>query len=113
MPENKLKPCPFCGGEAEFTPNNEPWYSVNCKGSCAHTGNRNQDYKAAAVWNNRATSRVLNFVAHSLKAMHDNAWHHEEGYDETDMCRRNIKALKAAGVAEYCGKEDEDEQNNG
>lgn len=61
-----------------------------------------------------ASLKVLNFVATALKLMHDNAWHYEEGYDESDMCKRNLKALKAAKVAEYCGKwEDESDAGTG
>lgn len=50
----ELKPCPFCGGEAELTGFNAPEYWVwcpSCKASTdAHTGKEN----AVAAWNTRA-----------------------------------------------------------
>lgn len=50
---SKLKPCPFCGGEAELTGFDAPEYWVwcpNCKASTdAHTGKMN----AIEAWNTR------------------------------------------------------------
>lgn len=57
--------------------------------------------------------KVVQFLSVALQLMHDNAWHYEEGYDETDMCKRNIRALKSADVPEYCGKWDMEEENDG
>ena len=56
-----------------------------------------------------ASEKIVNFLASALKDTHDHLWHWHEGYDETDMFKRNIRALKAAGVAEYCGKWEDDE----
>ena len=48
-----LKPCPFCGGEAELRENG---YQVHCATGC--TANVNDDYapEAIAAWNARTTS---------------------------------------------------------
>ena len=48
-----LKPCPFCGGEAELRENG---YQVHCATGC--TANVNDDYapEAIAAWNTRTTS---------------------------------------------------------
>ncbi len=58
---SKLKPCPFCGGEAETrTDENDEWY-VSCTkcfalvGYCVDTwGEYATEEDAAAAWNRRA-----------------------------------------------------------
>jgi hypothetical protein len=49
-----LKPCPFCGGEAELRENG---YQVHCATGC--TANVNDDYapEAIAAWNTRSESK--------------------------------------------------------
>lgn len=111
MTKSKFKPCPFCGQELKNEPYGYVHYRAETKcplsGMCLI-----HDSETLGQWNTRAPSPVLSFVANSLKAIHDNAWHYEEGYDETDICKTNIRALKAAGVAEYCGKWEEDEDGS-
>lgn len=51
---NKLKPCPFCGGEAEIERQYHGGYVVYCQNEncgCAIFGNRDEVLKA---WNTRA-----------------------------------------------------------
>ena len=58
----ELKPCPFCGGEAELTGFGAPEYWVwcpNCKASAdMHTGMEN----AIAAWNARAERTCRNIA---------------------------------------------------
>lgn len=66
----KLKPCPFCGGEAEYERFNNPktWFTVRCSrcgcqtdGFCInHDDATAAENKAAnaAVWNRRAQSKA-------------------------------------------------------
>ena len=62
----ELRPCPFCGGEAELTGFNAPEYWVwcpNCKASAdAHTCSD----AAIKAWNTRAT-RTCHIVRNSRK----------------------------------------------
>jgi hypothetical protein len=55
----KLKPCPFCGGEAEVT-HAHGWVHVGCKDKWCHGfgDDRTYDDVVAAVnaWNKRATA---------------------------------------------------------
>ena len=63
MDEIKLKPCPFCGGEAEINVDREAvedtekrhWaYTVVCKRCCATSGLTYLPEKAREAWNRRA-----------------------------------------------------------
>ena len=55
----ELKPCPFCGGEAEIVKQvDTPFYGVGCKdGWCIGAGTKHENYigydKAAKAWNTR------------------------------------------------------------
>lgn len=60
----ELKPCPFCGGEAQRDSNNAhngdrmddwEWFAVYCPNcGCAHTPPFKTTYEAIAAWNRRA-----------------------------------------------------------
>lgn len=61
--EIKLKPCPFCGGEAEIHVDHEEvedtekrhWaYTVVCNRCCATSGLTHLPEKAREAWNRRA-----------------------------------------------------------
>lgn len=55
----ELKPCPFCGGEAEpFNPfeNTEGTWCVLCSECAASTGFEQTEAEAIAAWNTRAVS---------------------------------------------------------
>ena len=54
MSEEKLKPCPFCGGEAELEINGLYW-DVNCKRCLANVGAYKCYNKKQAIeaWNRR------------------------------------------------------------
>ena len=63
MDKIKLKPCPFCGGEAEINIDREAvedtekrhWaYTVVCKRCCATSGLTYLPEKACEAWNRRA-----------------------------------------------------------
>jgi len=62
---NKLKPCPFCGGEAEIAGvekyldsfAKEP-YSVICKCGCAFLHIASDEKDAIDIWNRRAESEA-------------------------------------------------------
>ena len=56
----ELKPCPFCGGNAEFIENMEMWgtephkmYMVRCSNCYVKTQYRDNIDKATKVWNRR------------------------------------------------------------
>lgn len=55
--DNELKPCPFCGGEAEFI-NNGFYYAIRCKDPNCYAGAvdvKDFDLKRLiAAWNQRA-----------------------------------------------------------
>lgn len=53
--DGDLKPCPFCGGEADVSqgskgPDNTPWWYVECVG-CASMA------ESVEIWNKRVTAR--------------------------------------------------------
>lgn len=57
--EAELKPCPFCGGKADFNNDGERWHQVIC-GSCGCRGCEHPDdkAKAAASWNHRPSPEL-------------------------------------------------------
>lgn len=70
----KLKPCPFCGGEAkmERTPIN-PYYYVICTNlECDATVGRFQptEEEAAAAWNRRDGEQIMSDYKKLLNALH-------------------------------------------
>lgn len=51
---NELKPCPFCGGEAELVEVKwEEWFWVYCKRCSAETDAFASKEKAIGAWNRR------------------------------------------------------------
>ncbi len=57
MSEIKLKPCPFCGGEARYFPfwnENPADYWVRCKICGCETACYDTQEDAAVAWNRRA-----------------------------------------------------------
>ena len=54
MPINELKPCPFCGGEAEFNkwPHKNPYYYIKCKNNCHENAYPTKE-EAIQAWNTR------------------------------------------------------------
>ncbi len=62
----KLKPCPFCGGEAESQAKSSGWYQVSCEGhnEACWTSTRWYSKREYAVkaWNTRAPLPVREFL---------------------------------------------------
>lgn len=58
----KLKPCPFCGGEARlFFTEETGFWDVQCQDCGAEPYLRSKDYEAAAAWNGRRNLVCRNF----------------------------------------------------
>jgi Lar family restriction alleviation protein len=55
---DKLKPCPFCGGEAVLKQISDRW-TVHCSQHCAGTRIFNDKQKAIDAWNRRVDARQL------------------------------------------------------
>lgn len=53
MSEIKLKPCPFCGGEAEMFMLDDR-YTVRCRSCFCGTGEYKDPERASETWNRRA-----------------------------------------------------------
>ena len=53
MSEIKLKPCPFCGGEAKIL-NVDDRYTVKCRSCFCGTGIYKDSGRASEAWNRRA-----------------------------------------------------------
>lgn len=56
MNANKLKPCPFCGGEAEIynpMPGYESGYGTYCKSCDSYFTHGDSEEEAIKVWNSR------------------------------------------------------------
>lgn len=63
MNAETLKPCPFCGGEADFQYHNGGWpdacYSVRCKDwKCPGKTSSGYQAVAADAWNTRAADNI-------------------------------------------------------
>lgn len=70
--DNKLKPCPFCGGEAILAENaNSEELLVECCNCYAHTGLYCSEQEAIDAWNRRVSPPFT--------------------LDELDAIRRNVR----------------------
>ena len=56
MPDVKLKPCPFCGGEAVLMGAEYLWY-VECLKCGTQSGDSAKRYLSARRWNRRTDGR--------------------------------------------------------
>lgn len=100
-----LKPCPFCGGKAEFGKNQRTdnsgkgFYFVQCLECHARATNIggtsfDTEEKAVKAWNSRVNDDALSLVTHRLNASRE----HLEGYREAmlDVVKAFIGELKNA-----------------
>lgn len=70
--ENKLLPCPFCGGEAECRSGSSTTPYIRCKKCGCRTGSSYNREKLAEAWNTRPTEERA----------------YSEGYeDAVEVCR--------------------------
>lgn len=66
----ELKPCPFCGGEAEIERYGTPRQStIVCCTDCGCTIEGPEEFAHGRQWNTRATDPLLDEMAEALKAM--------------------------------------------
>lgn len=49
----KLKPCPFCGSQAQIIKINAEYYVITCTKNCVETEISTKE-KAIEIWNRRA-----------------------------------------------------------
>lgn len=57
MTEIKLKPCPFCGGKAEFVRFTSGFVKVRCKKCDALAGEGSTRWDASGAWNTRVPEK--------------------------------------------------------
>lgn len=70
---DKLKKCPFCGGEAEFATSHKRW--VQCKECLAESVYCDTPEQAIAAWNNRKpVEDVLERLEKKIKPLHNPNW---------------------------------------
>lgn len=58
MSEEKLKSCPFCGGEARTIPYSFEDFAVRCKECGCGTGIYDTEEEAIEAWNRRVPQRT-------------------------------------------------------
>lgn len=87
MNSEKLKPCPFCGGEADIFGHTASWGAMCTKcGSCNRQGSKTEA-EAIKKWNNRADSNYSVFPNSSKLTYAD--------------VEKMVKPLEWVGVGDY------------
>lgn len=88
MAETSLKPCPFCGGEAELERDNDhhgEWFNLGCArnwhrvgpdqacpgGYIWYTAGPEEEAEAIAAWNRRATDPAVAELVEALTRLCD------------------------------------------
>ena len=98
---SELKPCPFCGGEAEpFNPfeNTEGTWCVLCSDCAAATGFEQTEAEAIAAWNTRAerTCKVEGDY------WHDHGGDGSDTYEFILSCGHSVEWLDDDEKPRYC-----------
>jgi hypothetical protein len=71
LPIVELKPCPFCGGEAETSQGGSAWF-IHCKTpDCfeSHDDFHRTEPEAIAAWNTRPEDNLIKEAVEALTAM--------------------------------------------
>jgi len=81
---NELKPCPFCGGEAEIIGGPEDWhptyddpdsgghpYAVVCECGCGMYAAYYDAQQAIDAWNRRKSSPIVPIIGDGREDAHD------------------------------------------
>jgi hypothetical protein len=87
----ELKPCPFCGGEAEPYQYRVNTFSVRCKRCKSDCGCWKEPYRAEYVWNSRPIEDEKDKEIARLIAEIDNLQHFCDSI--LDMAKRNNGVL--------------------
>lgn len=95
---DKLKPCPFCGGEAEFI-SGVGFFCVSCSFCCGETNLYNTGQEAIEAWNKRNqptfTPNELDEIRKALEAYAPKSrkqW--ELGLSIVEKCKKSLKGFR-------------------
>ena len=115
MAEQKLKPCPFCGGEAEsdfgFDHNNKTYFYVTCLKCGGETNHYKTKAEAITAWNPRPENPLLEELKQykdAIKAIEKYTRPNEgEEIDNIDriatFCNWATKQIEGKMVITTCG----------
>lgn len=99
MSENKLKPCPFCGGEAHFPTVTETW--IGCK-SCGFETPYTEDKEwLVNTWNTRKPiEKIVEQLEEKRKAYYEdyNLYKCERDLGNVDGLKNAIEIVKEGGT---------------
>ncbi len=112
----KLKPCPFCGGEAEFerTGTRRQSAIVACTNCGCRLESSDEDERSHVSWNRRPTEKAL-FAAceceEALQMMNGNIYPYDEmtailkrhGWDGEEIMAFFVKRIRREAIAKARG----------
>lgn len=88
---SKLKPCPFCGGQASCEiPDGELFWFAECEDCGNMTSGRVYESKAIERWNARANDKLTNFLKQCASFA--------DSQDAFDSCALNGIAINAKAL---------------
>ena len=107
---NKLKPCPFCGGEAQIQHQSRElygdavdWYGVYCKKQfCGYVSGQSTEAEAVAAWNTRADD--YRHAAEYWQRMYENTFTERTCKRITLGLEREREIATVSWICSACGK---------
>lgn len=93
----ELKPCPFCGGEAQTGKSYSGFYSVECMNCGMQSGYYDTESEAITAWNRAMGERTAKVIEHDASITVTDGYKYQRSEYLCGACKK-----KVIGGDEYC-----------